>query len=69
LPGCLSFGDSLDEARYNIREDIELYLSTLLEEDKQVPIHEGRDIYKGTLLNIIKQTGLGKKEFLKLIKG
>jgi len=33
-----------------------------------IPIHEGRDIPKGTLLNVIKQTGLTKKEFLKRIK-
>jgi len=26
LPGCISEGDSLDEARRNIREAIELYL-------------------------------------------
>lgn len=26
LPGCISEGDTLDEARYNIREAIELYL-------------------------------------------
>lgn len=37
LPGCLSFGDSLAEARYNICEAIELYLSTLLEEDRPIP--------------------------------
>lgn len=37
LPGCFSFGDSLAEARYNIREAIELYLSTLLDEDKPIP--------------------------------
>ena len=37
LPGCLSFGESLTEARYNIREAIELYLSTFLEEDKAIP--------------------------------
>jgi len=37
LPGCLSFGESLAEARYNIREAIELYLSTLLDEDKPIP--------------------------------
>jgi len=29
-----------------------------------IPIHEGRDIPKGTLLNIIRQAGLSKKEFL-----
>lgn len=33
-----------------------------------IPIHEGRDVPKGTLLNIIKQSGLTKKEFLKLLK-
>ena len=27
LPGCVSEGDSLDEARQNIREAIELYLA------------------------------------------
>ncbi len=38
LPGCFSFGESLPEARYNIREAIELYLSSLLEEDGLIPI-------------------------------
>lgn len=37
LPGCLSFGESLTEARYNIREALELYLSTLLEEGRPIP--------------------------------
>lgn len=37
LPGCLSFGESLPEARYNIREATELYLSSLLEEDELIP--------------------------------
>jgi predicted RNase H-like HicB family nuclease len=29
LPGCISEGDTLDEARRNIREAIELYLEPL----------------------------------------
>lgn len=33
-----------------------------------LPIHEGRDVPRGTFLNIIKQAGLTKKEFLKRIK-
>lgn len=33
-----------------------------------VPIHEGRDVPKGTLLNIIKQASLTKKGFLKYLK-
>jgi predicted RNase H-like HicB family nuclease len=31
LPGCISEGDTLDEARRNIREAIELYLETVEE--------------------------------------
>lgn len=37
LPGCLSFGESLAEARYNIREAIELYLETLVDDDQPIP--------------------------------
>lgn len=37
LPGCISFGESLTEARYNIREALELYLSTLLEDGENIP--------------------------------
>ena len=33
-----------------------------------LPIHEGRDVPRGTFLNIIKQAGLTKKEFLERIK-
>jgi predicted RNase H-like HicB family nuclease len=29
LPGCISEGDSLDEARQNIREAIDLYLEPI----------------------------------------
>jgi predicted RNase H-like HicB family nuclease len=31
LPGCISEGDNLDEARRNIREAIELYLEPIEE--------------------------------------
>lgn len=37
LPGCLTFGESLAEARYNIREALELYLETLLEDGIVIP--------------------------------
>ena len=33
-----------------------------------IPIHPGRDIPRGTLLSIIKQAKLSKKEFLRLLK-
>lgn len=40
----------------------------ILEKNKHlvvVPIHEGRDVPKGTLRNILKQAGISKKEFHK----
>jgi len=35
LEGCQSQGDSLEETKRNIQEAIELYLSTLTEEEKK----------------------------------
>ena len=40
LRGCLSFGESLAEDRYNIREALELYLETFLEEERPIPSDE-----------------------------
>lgn len=42
----------------------------LIKDNKRItlPIHKGRDIPKGTLLNIIKQAGLTKKEFLEKLR-
>ena len=37
LPGCISEGDSLDEAKQNIREAIDLYL----EPDEDTPLPKG----------------------------
>jgi predicted RNase H-like HicB family nuclease len=38
LPGCISEGDTLDEARQNIREAIALYLKLI---DEPVPAEGG----------------------------
>lgn len=35
LKGCMSQGDTFDEAMNNIKEAIELYLETLSEEERQ----------------------------------
>jgi len=37
LKGCYSCGESLNEARFNIREAMELYLETILEEGCSIP--------------------------------
>ena len=37
LPGCFSNGKTLEEARRNIREAIELHLATLREHGQSIP--------------------------------
>ncbi|MCS7016735.1 MAG: type II toxin-antitoxin system HicB family antitoxin [Gemmatales bacterium] len=41
LPGCHTFADTIDEARANILEAIELHVRSMLEDGEAVPIeHE-----------------------------
>ena len=40
LPGCVSEGDTREEALSNIREAIELYLESLQADGKPVPVEE-----------------------------
>ena len=35
LPGCQSQGETVEEAMFNIKEAIELYLETLAEEERK----------------------------------
>lgn len=37
LPGCISEGDTYDEALSNIRDAIRLYIDTLRERGKEIP--------------------------------
>ncbi|MCA9909374.1 MAG: type II toxin-antitoxin system HicB family antitoxin [Anaerolineae bacterium] len=37
LPGCISEGDTIDEALANIREAIDLYIEDLLADGEPVP--------------------------------
>lgn len=37
LPGCMSAGDSLDEARENVREAIELWIEASRELGNEIP--------------------------------
>lgn len=40
LPGCHSFGDSVDEARENIAEALELHLENMVEDGETIPIEK-----------------------------
>jgi len=37
LPGCHSFGDTVEEAKMNILEAIEAHVESMLEDDEPVP--------------------------------
>jgi predicted RNase H-like HicB family nuclease len=37
LPGCISFGDTIDEAKMNIKEAIELHIEGLKAENLPIP--------------------------------
>lgn len=46
LPGCISEGDTLEKAKKNIKEAIELYLETLEERGLPLPQRNPEEIIK-----------------------
>lgn len=40
LSGCHSFGESVDEAKKNIAEAIELHVESMIEEGEDIPIEK-----------------------------
>jgi predicted RNase H-like HicB family nuclease len=48
LPGCVSQGDSRDEALANIREAAELYIEDCIEAGDPVPTESGREFIELT---------------------
>ena len=47
LPGCFSAGSTVDEAMLMAREAIELYLDTLVEDGREVPLPSEVETLKG----------------------
>jgi len=41
LPGCVTYGDTIDEAIKMAKEAIELYLESLKEHGEEIPTEEG----------------------------
>lgn len=40
LPGCVTEGDSFEEALKNVKEAAELYLEVLKEKNEEIPVEE-----------------------------
>jgi antitoxin HicB len=41
LPGCITYGADLEEAKLNAKEAIELYIESLKEHGEEIPSDEG----------------------------
>jgi len=41
LPGCITYGDTIEQAKEMAKEAIELYLESLREHGKKIPTEEG----------------------------
>ncbi len=50
LPGCLSQGETLEEAMTNINEARELWIETVYEAGDEIPLPSNDETYSGKLL-------------------
>jgi predicted RNase H-like HicB family nuclease len=60
LPGCITYGQDVDEAITMAREAITLYIEELKDRGEKIPVHGGKDLKKGTFFAILKQAGIDK---------
>jgi len=49
LPGCITYGDTVDESMANAKEAIELYIESLKAHDEEIPTEENMLEYTLTL--------------------
>jgi predicted RNase H-like HicB family nuclease len=60
LPGCVTQGKTRQETLENIREATELYIETLVEDERPIPLD--------TIETELRAAGLGVDEFVDLLK-
>jgi predicted RNase H-like HicB family nuclease len=71
LPGCVSYGRNLEEAKKMIEDAIKLYLESLIAHNEEIPEENAllsspfnlNDIKKGTLLAILRESGISRNDF------
>ena len=52
LPGCVTYGDTIEEAIEMAREAIELYIESLKEHGEEIPTDEGTFEYTLTIAHV-----------------
>ncbi len=58
-----SQGDTIDEAKKNLCEALELFFEMASPEEIKERFHDHKEIRIGTLLSIIRQSGMQRSEF------
>ncbi|OGD42087.1 antitoxin HicB [Candidatus Azambacteria bacterium RIFOXYA1_FULL_42_37] len=56
LPGCVTYGKTIEEAQRMVRDAIESYLFSLDKHNDEIP--------KGTLNSLLKEAGISREEIL-----
>jgi len=46
LPGCHTWGDTIEAARSNAKEAIQVYLSSLVEDGEPIPQERGLELFE-----------------------
>ncbi|KUG19178.1 hypothetical protein ASZ90_011108 [hydrocarbon metagenome] len=49
LPGCVTYGKTVDEAKARAKEAIEVYVEDLMEKGEEIPTEEGLLEYRLTV--------------------
>lgn len=65
LPGCVTYGKTLTEARRMALDAILGYLKSLEKHKEPIPYHL-KTLPKGTLHSLLKEAGIDREEFLKV---
>jgi len=71
LPGCVTQGETVEEALAMVKDAIQGYITSLQKHGEPIPPslekkNNAKDIKRGVLHSIIKQSGLSKEKFMSL---
>ena len=68
LPGCVTFGETVDEAIAAAREAVELYIEDLQEKGEEIPTEEGLLEYTLTVEAMPKLPALTPQNVIKTLE-
>jgi antitoxin HicB len=75
LPGCVTYGRTLAEARKMAKDAISAYIESLKKHGAPIPKRRAivpqhsRDIPKGALVSLLKEAGFSREELIDFLQG